>query len=76
MNALHTIGQWVRDALAAIPLGVVRGAIVVALTLLLAWVVRLPKTETTDTGRGERRVDLRFGAALALLIQIAIYALV
>jgi hypothetical protein len=76
MTALHSIGQFIRDALQAIPLGVVRVAIVIGLSLLLLWIVRLPKSETTEEGQGGKGIDLRWGAALALLIQIAIYALV
>lgn len=76
MNLLHAVGQTVRDVLAAIPLGFVRGAIIVGLALLLLWVVRLPQSETKDAGSNGRGIDLRWGAALALLIQIAIYAFV
>lgn len=73
MTPLHSIGQAVRDALQAIPLGVVRGMILVALAVLLVWVLRLPRSETK---RDESSLDLRWGAAAALLIQLAIYAFV
>lgn len=73
MTWLHTIGQTVRDALQAIPLGAVRGAILLGLAALLVWVLRLPREEAKAD---ESSVDLRWGAAAALLIQIAIYAFV
>lgn len=73
MTPLHSIGQAVRDALQVIPLGVVRGLILLALALLLVWVLRLPRSETQ---RDESSLDLRWGAAAALLIQLAIYAFV
>jgi uncharacterized iron-regulated membrane protein len=73
MTLLHTIGQSVRDALQAIPLGLVRGAILLALAGLLIWVIRLPRSETKPDNEV---VDLRWGAAAALLIQMAIYAFV
>jgi hypothetical protein len=76
MTILHSIGQFVRDALQAIPLGVVRGGIVLALALLLIWVLRLPRSETTAPEPGRAAIDLRWAAAFALLIQIAIYAFV
>jgi hypothetical protein len=76
MTPLHSIGQFVRDALQSIPLGIVRGGIVLALALLLVWVLRLPRSETTDTRPDHGGIDLRWAAGAALLVQIAIYALV
>lgn len=77
MTPLHTIGRAVRDALQAIPLAGVRAGIVLLLIALLIWVLRLPRAETTAAAGDEgRTIDLRWGAAAALLIQIAIYALV
>lgn len=73
MTPLHTIGQSVRDALQAVPLGVVRGCILVALAALLVWVLRLPRSETKPD---DSAVDLRWGAAAAVVIQLVIYTFV
>ena len=74
MTSLHTIGQTLRDLLQSIPLDVVRGAILLGLVMLLVWVLRLPRSETTQTSEGRGSADLRWGAALAILLQIVIYA--
>ena len=75
MTPLHQIGNLVRDLLLQIPLPVVRGMILAVPIVLLIWVLRLPREATTppeSTGRAGE--NLKYGAALALLIQIAIYA--
>ena len=73
MTPLHSIGNAIREALLAIPLGVVRGLILLTLVALIVWVLRLPRSETKPT---EDAADLRWGAVAALLIQLAIYAFV
>lgn len=75
MTPLHEIGQAVRDALQLVPLGAVRAIVVALLVLLLMWVIRLPRAATVDVRGGDRGVDLRWGAAAALVIQIVIYVL-
>lgn len=75
MTILHQIGEFVRNAMLAIPLPVVRGLFLATLIGLLIWVWSLPKSATTPPG-GAKRWDenLKFGATLALVIQIVIYA--
>lgn len=76
MTILHHIGNAVREWLLAIPLPAVRGLFIGLLALILVWVWRLPKEETTPP-EGARRWDenLKFGATLALVLQIVIYTL-
>lgn len=73
---LHTIGDTVRDLMLQVPLPVVRAAFLAVPVVLLIWVLRLPREETTPeepTGRfGE---NLKLGAAVALLLQVVIYSL-
>ena len=75
MTLLHHIGNFVRNALLLIPLPVVRLLFLATLVVLLVWVLRLPRAETTPA-EGARRWDqnLKVGAAAALLIQIVLYA--
>ena len=76
MTPFHHIGNLVRDLMLQIPLPVVRGMILAVPIVLLIWVLRLPREVTTppeSTGRAGE--NLKYGAALALLIQIAIYSL-
>ncbi|HIF34231.1 MAG: hypothetical protein ABGX22_20540 [Pirellulaceae bacterium] len=76
MTPLHWIGESLREVLGRVPLGIVRLLFVGTLVALLIWVLFLPKERTTPPG-GAKRWDenLKFGAAVALLIQIAIYSL-
>lgn len=78
MTPLHHVGDWLRTVLLAIPLPAVRGLFVILLAVILIWVLRLPREETTpEQGRPvEWGENLKVWAALALLIQIAMYALV
>ena len=73
---LHTFGDFVRELMLQIPLPVVRVLFIAIPAILLVWVLRLPRSETTpekSTGRwGE---NLKLGAAFALLLQILIYSL-
>ena len=77
MTPLHHIGEFCRNLLLQVPLPVVRGLFLLPLIALLIWVLRLPRAETTDPDRPLRLAEnLKLWAALALLIQITIYALV
>ncbi|MCA9058306.1 MAG: hypothetical protein KDA96_14230 [Planctomycetaceae bacterium] len=76
MTPLHQFGESVRDALLLIPLWVVRAVFVGSLMLLLVWVLRLPATAVRPKdGTGKWDENLKPIAALALLIQVAIYLL-
>ena len=76
MTILHTIGEFLRNVLLQVPLPVVRAMFVAIPSLLLIWVLCLPRSATTpseSTGRwGE---NLKVGAVLALGLQILIYLL-
>lgn len=76
MTPLHHIGEFVREALLAIPLWAVRALFVGSLAVLLVWVLRLPRTATTPPD-GARRWDenLKGPAALAVVIQVVVYLL-
>ena len=52
-----------------------QAGILLSLVALLAWVLLLPKSDTTSADAGDRSPDLRWGAAAAILLQITIYAL-
>jgi hypothetical protein len=77
MTPLHWIGETLRGILLEIPMPVVRGIFVVLLAALLVWILSLPKeaTRPPETSRGAARAweDLRWWAAAALVIQLAIY---
>ncbi|NOX55349.1 MAG: hypothetical protein GXP27_13115 [Planctomycetes bacterium] len=76
MTPLHVVGDFLRSWLLRVPLEAVQVLFVLLPTVLLIWVLRLPRSETTPPdGHGGWSENLKFGAALALLIQIAIYAL-
>lgn len=74
MTVLHQIGDALREAMLAIPLSAVRGLFLLTLLAVLIWVLRLPTSAVTPPG-GARRWDenLKFGAVLALVLQIVIY---
>lgn len=76
MTPLHLFGEFVRQQLQSVPMPLVRLLFVASLLILLIWVLRLPKSVTTPTG-GAKRWDenLKTGAAIALVIQIALYTL-
>ena len=75
MSPLHHLGQYLREFLGQIPLSAVRLLFLATLAALLIWVLRLPAAMTTPPG-GARRWDenLKFGACIALILQILIYA--
>jgi hypothetical protein len=75
MTPLHQLGSWIRELFAAIPLPVVRGMFVLSIAAVLVWVIRLPRSAARAHPESAWNEDLRLWAAVALLIQIAIYAL-
>ena len=71
---LHIVGDFLRNAFAAIPMIGARLLFVSLLAILLFWVLTLPKEAVTREGSGGRPAEnLRWWAALALLIQLIIY---
>jgi len=75
MTPLHHIGNLVRELLLQVPLPVVRALFLAVPIVLLIWVLRLPREVTTSPeSSGRAGQNLKYGAALALLIQIAIYS--
>ena len=74
MTVLHHFGDAVRDALASLPLGLVRVLFVALPVIVLVWVLRLPAEQTNLPG-AQRRWDtnLKLGASIALVVQIGIY---
>ncbi len=83
---LHFVGDTLRHALLAIPLPVVRALFLALLAGVLVWVLMLPRSETTEPdgddqdGDGQDRgsrggVNLKVGATIALVLQLAIYSL-
>jgi hypothetical protein len=67
-------GDLIREFLLSIPLPVVRLLFVAVPTGVLIWVLLQPDSTMTSAGPAERpRWNLKWGAALALAIQIAIY---
>ena len=76
MTPLHSIGEGVRNALLSVPLWSARALFIALPTVVLLWVLRLPREETAQIGpNGVAGANLKWGAAAALVIQIAIYAL-
>jgi len=76
MTPLHVVGDALRDLLMRVPLQAVRALFVFLPLIILIWVLTLPRSATTPpAGRGGWSENLKFGAALALIIQIAIYVL-
>lgn len=78
MTPLHWIGDLIRQAVIAVPMGVVRAIFVALLVGILVWVLRLPK-ERTQAPAGEPATlagNLKLWAALALLLMALIYLLV
>ncbi len=73
MTPLHHVGNAVRDALASLPLGLVRGLFLALPVIVLVWVLRLPAEQTNLPG-AERCWDtnLKLGAVVALVVQTGI----
>jgi hypothetical protein len=76
MTPLHVIGEALRELLGSVPLGIVRVFFVAVPLAVLVWVVRLPDTETSDGPVTGWSGNLKVWAAVALIIQILIYATV
>lgn len=73
---LHLIGEAVRNLLLLVPMWGARALFIALPVIVLVWVLRLPQAETTDVrADGARGVNLKWGAAAALVVQIVIYAL-
>ena len=78
MTPLHQFGEWVRQAMMQIPLSVVRVLFVAAIATLLIWVLSLPKSNVQPPDRPPSGLvdNLKLWAAVALVIQLLIYALI
>ena len=76
MTPLHYLGEFLRDLLGAIPLAFVRLLFLAVPVVVLIWVLRLPRRETSPAESRNPLANLKVGAALALVIQIMIYALI
>lgn len=79
MSPLHQIGEAIRELLLQIPLGAARGLFLLFLAGLLVWVLTLPRAQTIPPGTEARKVRLserlKFWAAVSLVVQLLIYAL-
>ncbi|MCF7764786.1 MAG: hypothetical protein K9N62_14035 [Verrucomicrobia bacterium] len=74
MSPLHHIGNFLREALLQVPLGVARALFVLLMLTLLIWVLTLPRAEVTAPDRPYRLSEnLRVWAAIALGIQVLVY---
>ena len=78
MSPLHQIGEAIRQALLSIPLGAARAIFLLFLAGLLVWVLTLPRAQTTPPGTEAGKVrlseNLKFWAAVSLVVQLVIYA--
>ncbi|MGD9853772.1 MAG: hypothetical protein AB7U20_02360 [Planctomycetaceae bacterium] len=73
---LHAMGDALRALLLSIPLPAVRVLFLVILAGVLVWVLLLPRAATTAPGGPVRGgANLKVGAAIAIVLQLAIYAL-
>jgi len=73
---LHAIGDYVRELMLLVPLPLVRAVFLAVPVVLLIWVLRLPRAETTpESPTGRFGENLKLGAAVALLLQVVIYSL-
>ncbi len=76
MTPLHDFGNLLRDLLLRVPLPAARALFVALPAVLLVWVLLLPREETRPLEPNPpAAADLRWWAAGALAIQIAIYSL-
>ncbi len=76
MTWLHQIGDWCRELLLLIPRPVVRTLFVALPVAVLLWVLWLPRARAVERPGDSWAKNLKVWAALALLIQIAIYSLI
>ncbi len=76
MTPLHRVGDFLRNLLLLVPLWAVKCLFLAVPVTLLVWVLWLPREQTTPPDdSGTWTANLKVGAALALLAQIVIYAL-
>ncbi|MDA1276137.1 MAG: hypothetical protein O2960_19140 [Verrucomicrobia bacterium] len=76
MSPLHHFGDFVRELLLRIPLSAARVIFVLLMVLLLIWVLTLPRKDVVaPDSLGRASENLRLWAALALIVQVAVYAL-
>jgi hypothetical protein len=75
MTPLHQFGESVRQLLLQVPLGVARALFLLLIAGLLCWVLTLPRAQTTPA-KAEARLseNLKLWAALSLIVQLLIYA--
>jgi hypothetical protein len=73
MTPLHGLGDFLRELLLRVPMGMVRGMFLAMFIVLLLWVLSLPREEVTNPER--RTQNLKPWAVLALVVQILIYSL-
>ena len=73
MTPLHYIGEAFRNLFLLIPMPLVQVLFVALPAVLLVWVLRLPKEETTPPEGGGLGSNLKLWAAVALIFQILIY---
>ena len=74
MSPLHHIGEFLRNLLLHIPLGVVRAMFLLLLAALLTWVLFLPREQVTSSDASlPKATNLKIWAAAALIIQLLIY---
>lgn len=72
---LHDIGDAIRNAMATVPLSLVRWVFLAIPLVLLVWVLTC-RIGDDDENRDPQQIRLlRIGAALALVLQIVIYGL-
>lgn len=74
MTPLHQLGDLLREALAAVPMGLAQALFLALPLIVLIWVLRLPREETTPPEARSSLANLKLWAALALVIQVVIYA--
>ena len=78
MSPLHQIGETIRQALLSIPLGAARAIFLLFLAALLVWVLTLPREQTRPPKSERANVrlseNLKFWAAVSLVLQLVIYA--
>jgi len=76
MSPLHQMGDAIREMLLGVPLGAARAIFLLLLLALLIWVLCLPRAQVIARGsNGKLSENLKIWAALSLIIQLLIYAL-
>lgn len=74
-SVLRVPGDWLRELVIAVPMSAVRVIFLVYYLVLLVWVMTMRKSEVCGALPGKKKpLNLRFYAALALIIQIVLYA--